>query len=111
MAPVLAAASSHHHHSRRYDAYNYDMGVCEYTPDGRLLQVEYATNACIRDDSNPIVSVGISSVPHDADDMGDTFLIMATISSPPQSSSSTSTSLATTTTSNPAQNQNNILSK
>ena len=107
MAPMLAAASSHHN-SRRYDAYNYDMGVCEYTPDGRLLQVEYATNACIRDDSNPIVSVGVSSVPRDADDMGDTFLIMATISSLPQSSSSTSTSLATTTISNPAQNQNNI---
>ncbi|KAL7539135.1 hypothetical protein ACHAXR_012446 [Thalassiosira sp. AJA248-18] len=86
--PVIlpnAVASSHDNHGgrhgRRYDAYNYDMTTPQFTPDGRLLQVEYATNACIRDDSNPIVSVGIS-VP------GDTVLIMATISSPPTSPSS-----------------------
>ena len=43
--------------------------------------MEYATNACVREDSNPIVSIGIS-LPGG----GDTVLIMATISPPPPSS-------------------------
>lgn len=74
------------HHSRRYAAYDYDLTTPQYTPDGRLLQVEYATNACMREDSNPIVSVGVS-MPGG----GDTILIMATISSPPPPPSSLST--------------------
>lgn len=83
---VLCTFSSSHgssggHHSRRYAAYDYDLTTPQFTPDGRLLQVEYATNACVREDSNPIVSVGIS-LPGG----GGTVLIMATISPPPPSS-------------------------
>lgn len=74
-----AVASSYGAHGRRYSAYDYDMGVSQFTPDGRLLQVEYAANACHRAESNPIVSVGINSPEG-------TILIMATISSPPPSS-------------------------
>lgn len=81
LAPmVLPNAAAGSDGSRRYAAYDYDQTTPQYTPDGRLLQVEYATNACNREDSNPIVSVGIN-IP------GDTVLIMATISSPPPSSS------------------------
>lgn len=49
---------------RRYAAYDYDLTTPQFTPDGRLLQVEYATNACRRDGTNPIVSVGID-IPSD----------------------------------------------
>ncbi|KAL7552877.1 hypothetical protein ACHAWF_016126 [Thalassiosira exigua] len=77
-----------HHGSRRYAAYDYDLTTPQYTPDGRLLQVEYATNACIRGVSNPIVSVGLS-IPDD----GETVLIMATVSSPPEPPSSSSSSV------------------
>lgn len=76
-----ASASSHDsyggHHSRRYAAYDYDLTTPQFTPDGRLLQVEYATKACAREDSNPIVSVGFSEPGG-----SDTVLIMAAISQP-----------------------------
>ena len=89
--------------NRRYSAYEYDMTTPQYTPDGQLLQVQYATNACIREGSNPIVSVGINSIPSRSGgddnnckaDTADTILIMATISSPPPSKSSTSLSIPT----------------
>jgi len=79
------------------------MTTPQYTPDGQLLQVQYATNACIREGSNPIVSVGINSIPSRSggddnnceEDDADTILIMATISSPPPSKSSTSLSIPT----------------
>ena len=47
----------------RYATYDYDLTTPQYTPDGRLLQVEYATNACRgggEGRSNPIVCVGMS---------------------------------------------------
>jgi len=89
--------------NRRYSAYEYDMTTPQYTPDGQLLQVQYATNACVREGSNPIVSVGINSIPSrigdgnsgEEEDDADTILIMATISSPPPSKSSTSLSIPT----------------
>lgn len=91
MVLPLASASRHGsvggHHSRRYAAYDYDLTTPQFTPDGRVLQVEYATKACVREDSNPIVSVGVS-----APGGGDAVLIMATISQPPPSSASTSLS-------------------
>eukprot|EP00804_Cyclotella_cryptica_P007812 CCRYP_001396-RA/>CCRYP_001396-RA protein AED:0.11 eAED:0.02 QI:0/-1/0/1/-1/1/1/0/329 len=106
---TLHGSSIHHVHgdslgtSRRYAAYDYDLTTPQFTPDGRLLQVEYATNACRRDGSNPIVSVGIG-IPSDrtfrllrkrgdADESlpdglssleeegGDTILVMATVTS------------------------------
>jgi len=88
--------------NRRYSAYEYDMTTPQYTPDGQLLQVQYATNACIREGS-PIVSVGINSIPSrigdgnscEEEDDADTILIMATISSLPPSKSSTSLSKPT----------------
>ena len=52
------------HHNRRYATYDYDLTTPQFTPDGRLLQVEYATTACRRDGSNPIVSVGVG-IPSD----------------------------------------------
>ena len=55
--------------------------------------MEYATNACVREDSNPIVSIGIT-----LPGVGETILIMATVSSPPPSSTS---SLSTTMRVNP----------
>jgi len=55
-----ASSSSSNFGSRsRYSAYDYDLTTPQYTPDGRLLQVEYALNACRRVESNPIVSVGL----------------------------------------------------
>lgn len=86
----LASASNHGsfggHHNRRYSAYDYDLTTPQFTPDGRLLQVEYATKACLKDDSNPIVSFGVN-----LPDSSDTMLIMATISEPPPFSTSLST--------------------
>lgn len=98
---ALAAASR-----SSYGNYNYDMTTPQYTPDGRLLQVEYATKACMREDgSNPIVSVGINSPPSSDKNGsgGDTILIMATISSPTLQPSSASPSLITTRDANSVQ--------
>ena len=82
---LYASASSYGslrgYRSHRYAAYDYDLTTPQFTPDGRLLQVEYATNACVREDSNPIVSIGIR-----LPGVGETVLIMASISSPPLSS-------------------------
>jgi len=75
---LLNAAAASSRHNPRYAAYDYDLTTPQYTPDGRLLQVEYATNACVRQDSNPIVSVGIN-LPAGRDNI----LIMATVSSSP----------------------------
>lgn len=57
--------------------------------------MEYATNACVREGSNPIVSIGIT-----LPDGRDTVLIMATISSPHSSSSVSSLSPLQTIPSN-----------
>jgi hypothetical protein len=62
-ALVKAATSSSGSSRGRYAAYDYDLTTPQYTPDGRLLQVEYATNACrggSEGRSNPIVCVGMS---------------------------------------------------
>lgn len=44
--------------SNNYNAYQYDMTGAQFTPDGRLLQVEYASAAA--DHSSPIVAVPIT---------------------------------------------------
>ena len=70
--------------SRRYSAYNYDLTFPQFTPDGRLLQVEYAMTAA-SSKSTPIACVGLSIPTFDgnghqaAED--ESLLIMATISS------------------------------
>ena len=58
----------------RYATYDYDLTTPQFSPDGRLLQVEYALNACVRQGSNPILSVGFC----DGDDV---MLVMATVTS------------------------------
>jgi hypothetical protein len=106
---AAAAAGNFGTHRSRYAAYEYDLTTPQYTPDGRLLQVEYALNACRRPESSPIVSVGLCTpekifyrrrkllqqedqnnddhVSEELGQGGDSLLIMATISSPPPSSS------------------------
>ena len=56
IAPSPVASSS------SYNAYQYDMTGPQFTPDGRLLQVEYATSAA--DHSSPLLLVKLT-VPKD----------------------------------------------
>lgn len=44
----------------RYNLYDYDLTTPQFTPDGRLLQVEYATESTRRREANPIVCVATS---------------------------------------------------
>jgi 20S proteasome alpha/beta subunit len=57
IASGLASAASY----TEYNPYRYDLIVPQFTPDGRLLQVEYAQRAA--EHSNPIVAVRL--VPED----------------------------------------------
>ncbi|KAL9184985.1 hypothetical protein ACHAXT_002762 [Thalassiosira profunda] len=83
LAALPAVSPSGFGPSSRYAAYDYDLTTPQYTPDGRLLQVEYATNACMRGDSNPIAAVGCTVSGEDGDEEGEAALVMATVSSPP----------------------------
>ena len=116
LAFIISQSKSIANSRSRYAAYDYDLTTPLYTPDGRLLQVEYALNACRRAETNPIVSVGlcipskediskrrlldnnsinregsddidpIEVINHGEHQEGDALLIMATVSSPPPSS-------------------------
>ena len=55
LAPILSHASS----NINYNVYNYDMTTPQFTPDGRLLQVEYACTAA--DLSAPLVALHLPS--------------------------------------------------
>jgi 20S proteasome alpha/beta subunit len=62
LALCLAAIffpSGHASTSNNYNAYNYDMTTPQFTPDGRLLQVEYASSAA--DLSCPLIALQLSS--------------------------------------------------
>jgi 20S proteasome alpha/beta subunit len=50
---AASSSSSSSSSSNNYNAYNYDMTTPQFTPDGRLLQVEYASAAA--DLSSPLV--------------------------------------------------------
>lgn len=63
----------------RYSPYNYDRTTPMFTPDGRLLQVEYAGRAS--EHSSPIVGVVFPMINDDEDDEEDVVLVVACRSS------------------------------
>lgn len=56
---LTAAASASSTASNNYNAYNYDMTTPQFTPDGRLLQVEYASAAA--EISSPLVALQLQN--------------------------------------------------
>jgi hypothetical protein len=56
-------------YSNNYNVYNYDRTVMQFTPDGRLLQIGYASSAV--DNSPPLVVVECFDIEEDADNNED----------------------------------------
>ena len=64
LVPLVTSSSSAGRSN--YNVYNYDQTTPQFTPDGRLLQVEYASNAA--DLSAPLVVLEFASSETDKDD-------------------------------------------
>ena len=68
--------------SYKYNSYNYDLTTPMFTPDGRLLQVEYAGNAASH--SSPLIAIAVQNSKKENEE-DDAVILASLISYPPQS--------------------------